>query len=138
MLKFIIGIIASYLCGTIPTAFLIAKCVGGIDIREHGSGNVGATNALRVMGKLPGIVVLLLDMGKGVLAVLLISAIFSSNEIPPEIVKAVFGWAVVCGHVFNVFLKFKGGKGVATSAGILLCIAPGSFLVGILFFFSHS
>ena len=130
MIQLIFGIILSYLLGSVPTAYLVAKHWGGIDIREHGSGNVGATNALRV----PGIIVLLLDILKGVLAVTLFSLLISPELVTLEIVKASFGLAAVCGHVFNVFLKFKGGKGVATSVGVLLGVAVLPVFVGIFFF----
>jgi len=117
MMNMILGIIASYLIGSIPTAYIFGKVFKGIDIREHGSGNVGATNVFRVLGKNPGIVVLSLDITKGIVPVVLISNIFGLTEILPKIFIAL---AAVCGHNWTVFLKFKGGKGMATSLGVLI------------------
>ncbi|MFH2139043.1 MAG: glycerol-3-phosphate 1-O-acyltransferase PlsY [Candidatus Omnitrophota bacterium] len=135
MVSLIIGLVLSYLCGAIPAAYLFAKFVKGVDIREQGSGNVGATNALRVLGKLPGFLVLTFDILKGVFAVLVISRIFAeSTGLEFECVQAIFGGGAVCGHVFNVFLKMKSGKGVATSAGVLLALSPLSVSIGFLFF----
>ncbi|MCP4649860.1 MAG: glycerol-3-phosphate 1-O-acyltransferase PlsY [PVC group bacterium] len=136
MIKLLTGIIFSYLCGAIPAAYIAAKFLKGVDIREYGSGNVGATNALRTLGKLPGILVLLFDILKGVFAVTILSRIFMPESgFSIELVKAVLGVSVVSGHVFNVFLRMKGGKGVATSAGVLLGLAPTSILMGAIIFF---
>jgi len=113
----IIGIILSYLIGSIPTAYIFGKMLKGIDIREHGSGNVGATNVFRVLGKKPGIVVLLLDILKGIIAVVIVSDLLGLTEVIHRVILAV---VVVCGHNWTVFLKFKGGKGIATSFGVLI------------------
>lgn len=113
----IIGIILSYLIGSIPTAYIFGKMLKGIDIRQHGSGNIGATNVFRVLGKKPGIAVLLLDILKGVIAVVLVSSLLGLTEVVHYVIMAVM---VVCGHNWTVFLKFKGGKGVATSFGVLI------------------
>lgn len=129
------GVILSYLIGAIPTAYIITRVLSGKDIRKIGSGNVGATNALRVLGKLPGIIVLAVDILKGLAAVTILAAFISSKiTLPIESTKALFGLFAVTGHIFNVFLKFKGGKGVATSAGVMLGIAPPALLIGALFF----
>jgi len=112
-----IGIILSYLIGSIPTAYIFGKMLKGIDIRQHGSGNVGATNVFRVLGKKPGIAVLLLDIFKGVIAVVLVSDLLGLTEVIHRVILAVM---VVCGHNWTVFLKFKGGKGIATSLGVLI------------------
>lgn len=111
-------IVISYLLGSIPMAFIIGKYWRGIDIRQHGSGNVGATNAFRVMGTAAGLTVLLADVLKGVIAVLLAK----SAGGPYLVVLA--GLTVILGHTFSVFLKFKGGKGVATGGGTILALAP--------------
>lgn len=116
-MKLLIGIILSYLIGSIPTAYIFGRLYKGIDIREHGSGNVGATNVFRVLGKGPGALVLLLDILKGVIAVAVISTLLSLDHVVHYIVLAVF---VVGGHNWTVFLNFKGGKGVATSLGVLI------------------
>lgn len=113
----ILGIILSYLIGSIPTAYIFGKILKGIDIRQHGSGNVGATNVFRVLGKKPGIAVLLLDILKGVIAVVLVSDLLGLTKVIHRVILAAM---VVCGHNWTVFLKFKGGKGIATSLGVLI------------------
>ncbi|MBF0387156.1 MAG: glycerol-3-phosphate 1-O-acyltransferase PlsY [Candidatus Omnitrophica bacterium] len=116
MLNWFLIAVVSYLLGSIPTAFIFGKVMKGIDIREHGSGNMGATNAFRVLGKLPGSAVLILDMLKGLIPVVLVAG-WLSPGVEGRIVAAV---SVVCGHNWTCFLGFKGGKGVATSAGVLI------------------
>jgi glycerol-3-phosphate acyltransferase PlsY len=115
MLRIILGILISYLVGSIPWAYIFGRRLKGIDIRQFGSGNVGATNALRVLGRGPGIVVLVLDILKGVLTVVILGQ--------TEILSIIFGLCCICGHNWTVFLKFKGGKGVATTLGVLLGLA---------------
>jgi len=122
MLWIILGIFISYLIGSIPTAYIFGRLLKGIDIRQFGSGNVGATNALRVLGTGPGIAVLVLDILKGSLAV-----IFLGNLIYPkvafvsdEILRIILGLSCICGHNWSIFLRFKGGKGIATTFGVLL------------------
>ncbi len=115
MLRITLGILISYLVGSIPWAYIFGRLLKGIDIRQFGSGNVGATNALRVLGRGPGIVVLVLDILKGVLTVVILGQ--------TEILSIVFGLCCICGHNWTVFLKFKGGKGVATTLGVLLGLA---------------
>lgn len=110
----------SYLVGSIPTAYIFGKLYKGIDIREHGSGNVGATNVFRTLGKGPGFLVLFIDILKGVLAVVCVGDWFQLERVFQRIVLAV---AVVSGHNWTVFLKFKGGKGIATSLGVLVGLA---------------
>ena len=119
MQSIITGLIISYLVGSIPTAYLFARIFKGIDIRKHGSGNVGATNAIRVLGKTIGICVLIIDVLKGFVVVLFLADRFSGYEW----FKIAVGFASVCGHNWPVFLRFKGGKGVATSLGVLLGLA---------------
>ncbi|MCA9404804.1 MAG: glycerol-3-phosphate 1-O-acyltransferase PlsY [Candidatus Omnitrophica bacterium] len=120
MIILLIGIVVSYIVGSIPTAYIFGKLLKGIDIREHGSGNVGATNVFRVLGKWPGIVVLLLDIYKGFWAVGIVSEILGMTSVWQRVLMSV---AVVAGHNYTVFLDFKGGKGVATSLGALLGLA---------------
>ncbi len=113
--------VGSYFLGSIPTGFLWGKS-RGIDIREVGSGNIGATNVMRTLGKGPGITVLLIDAAKGFLPVCVAPLIFSRvDTIWLQIVCCVF---VIAGHNWTCWLKFKGGKGVATSAGAMLAFLP--------------
>lgn len=122
MLWIITGIIISYLIGSIPTAYLFGRFLKGVDIRECGSGNVGATNAARLLGKGAGLLVLILDILKGFAVVLFLGNFFSWRIafIPQEISRFIFGLGCIFGHNWTVFLNFKGGKGVATSLGVLL------------------
>lgn len=121
--------VAAYLLGSIPTAYLAGKMLQGIDIRQHGSRNVGATNALRVLGRAAGVSVLLIDILKGAAAVLLgLAAGF------PEEIRVLAGIFAICGHNWTVFLNFKGGKGVATSAGVFLALIPFSLLAALIVF----
>lgn len=113
----ILGILAAYLIGSIPTAYIFGKVSKGIDIRQHGSGNVGATNAFRVLGKTPGIICLILDILKGMLVIVGVSWIFNLNT---NVQLIILSLAVVAGHNWTIFLKFKGGKGIATTLGVLI------------------
>jgi len=124
ILKLLITIIISYLLGAIPTAFIMGKILKGIDIREHGSGNVGATNAFRVLGKKAGTVTFLIDVLKGALAVAVIPLLLFKDYNYREIINIVCCISVVGGHIWTVFLNFKGGKGVATSCGAFLSLTP--------------
>ena len=116
-MKLLLGIAISYLLGSIPTAYLFGKFYGNIDIREHGSGNVGATNVFRVLGKWPGFAVLFIDIIKGIIPVVLVADILGLNEVLSRIILAL---SAVSGHNWTIFLKFKGGKGIATSLGVLI------------------
>lgn len=127
MIPFILLVIASYLIGSIPTAFIAGKLAKGIDIRQHGSGNVGASNVFRVIGKKWGSAVLLLDMIKGFIPSFFFPHFFP--EWSPKIAGLVFGLAAIAGHNWTVFLNFKGGKGVATSTGVFLGILPKAVLL---------
>jgi len=128
MLPIIIGIIISYFIGSIPTAYLFVRAFKGVDIRSIGSGNVGATNASRVLGKGLGGVVLLLDILKGFLAVWLLGGflIAQGTNVPADVLRVLLGLACISGHNWTVFLNFKGGKGIATTLGVLLSLAAGS------------
>jgi len=123
-------VLCAYLLGSIPTGYLVARAKG-IDIRSVGSGNIGATNAFRVLGKPAGIVVLLADALKGVLAcTILANLILGAFETPTSpfdhamTERVVAGIVAVLGHNFTCWLRFKGGKGIATTAGVYLAIAP--------------
>ncbi len=116
--KIFVIIVLAYLFGNFPTSYFIGKFFADIDIRNHGSGNVGATNALRILGKKAGIIALLGDILKGVLAVLI------GKIIGGEDGQIFAGLFVVVGHNWPVFLGFKGGKGVATTIGVMIAINP--------------
>lgn len=118
--------IASYLVGSIPTAYLVTRMFKKVDIRSAGSGNVGGMNAYRVAGLLPGAITITLDILKGAAAVLLAEQLFGPSP-------AVFAAAVlaVLGHNYSIFLKFKGGKGLATTAGVFLALSPVSIIYAI-------
>jgi len=122
MLLTIVALLASYLLGSIPTAYLFGKALKGVDIRKVGSGNVGATNALRVLGKGPGIAVLITDILKGLIVVSFLGDYFTHKEILWQIqnLRIIMGLCCICGHNWTIFLQFKGGKGIATSLGVLL------------------
>jgi acyl phosphate:glycerol-3-phosphate acyltransferase len=107
-------LLASYLIGSFPTALIVGRVFYGVDIREHGSNNPGATNTLRVLGKKSAIIVLLIDLGKGALAASL-PFLFQLDAEP-----LYFGLVAVIGHCFPIFAGFRGGKAIATTAGALL------------------
>jgi acyl phosphate:glycerol-3-phosphate acyltransferase len=126
-------LVGSYLLGSIPFGYLAGRLIG-IDIRQAGSGNVGATNVVRVLGKRYGYPVFALDVLKGFGAVkisMLIAAGWLSEWNSPEIFGILAGVSSVLGHLYPPWLKFKGGKGVATSAGALLALTPIATLVGV-------
>ena len=124
-LHYIIFSVVAYLLGSIPTAVWVGKRFYGLDVREHGSKNAGATNTFRVLGKKPGKIVLAIDVLKGLIAVLLplvASGSYDENTIINfQLFAAVF---VILGHVFPLFANFRGGKGVATSLGVIFAIHP--------------
>lgn len=115
----------AYLLGSIPFGVLLAK-LKRVDLREHGSGNIGATNAARILGKTAGLLTLLGDCGKGYLA-----SWVAGQLLEVQWAIALAGLMAFLGHVFSVFLKFKGGKGVATGLGVFLYLIPGAGLLAI-------
>ena len=117
---------AAYLAGSIPFGLLIGKLVFGIDIREKGSGNIGATNVSRTFGAKWGVICLILDALKGLLPVWLIPMAAASTEATSsaQLMGVLAGLSTIVGHMFPCWLKFKGGKGVATSLGVVLILAP--------------
>ena len=124
---FVIVIFVCYLIGSIPSAVWIGKFVHGIDIREHGSKNAGATNTFRVFGKKSGSVVLFLDVAKGYLAAsfpLLLSGMYLGFKDEVLILQLTASFCAIIGHVFPVFAHFRGGKGVASSLGIIIAVNP--------------
>lgn len=134
MLAFIVIIVLSYLIGSIPSSVWVGKLTKGVDIREHGSGNAGATNTFRVLGWKAGTVVSLIDIAKGFVAAFYISQIgFALGEMPEVLwgvweldttMRIVAGVAAVIGHMYPLYAGFKGGKGVITAAGMLYGIEP--------------
>ncbi|GJM45018.1 MAG: glycerol-3-phosphate acyltransferase [Gemmatimonadota bacterium] len=114
------AVLASYLLGSVPFAVLAGRWKG-VDLRSQGSGNLGATNAIRVLGAAVGVPVLIADILKGVLSAAWISGLFGPAD---EMTRLACGAAAVVGHVFPVFLGFRGGKGVATAGGAFLALAP--------------
>jgi glycerol-3-phosphate acyltransferase PlsY len=113
-------LLASYLLGAIPTSYLAGRLFGGIDLREHGSRNLGATNLYRVLGWRFAIPVGLFDAAKGLVPVL----VFAPRVSASELFALICGLTAVVGHAFSVFVGFKGGKGVATAAGVMLGLTP--------------
>ncbi|MBI3323635.1 MAG: glycerol-3-phosphate 1-O-acyltransferase PlsY [Candidatus Omnitrophica bacterium] len=116
----------SYLLGSVPTGLLVVRLTRGLDVRKHGSGNVGATNVARVAGKLPGLFVLVVDLLKGWVPVGVVAgqAWVLGAGVSAGSLKILLGLAAVSGHIWNPFLQFKGGKGVATALGVLLGLDP--------------
>ena len=129
MSMIIISLLLAYILGSIPSGLIIGKMFYKIDIREHGSKNLGATNAFRTLGFKPGMTVTLMDILKGTLATLL------PLILDADIHLLIAGTFAVIGHMFPIFAHFKGGKAVATSAGVVLGYEPSLFLLAILFFF---
>jgi acyl phosphate:glycerol-3-phosphate acyltransferase len=130
----IFPVAAAYIIGAIPFSYLLGKILKGIDIRKVGSCNVGATNLMRNAGQPIGITALILDILKGVIAVTIIADIFYSSSMATNIYifKVILGISAVSGHIWTVFLRFKGGKGVATTIGVLIGISPIAILLGLL------
>jgi acyl phosphate:glycerol-3-phosphate acyltransferase len=144
MVNMVIVMLLSYLVGSIPTSVMLSKWGHGFDIRSKGSGNAGGTNVFRVLGWKSGVFVIVMDALKGVLATTVVARLFWDPTLPfynhtPfddfTIIQMICGGAAVIGHVLTVFAGFKGGKGIATGAGMLLGIAPTEFAVTIAVFF---
>lgn len=140
-MKFLIAILIAYFLGSIPSGFILVKIFKGIDIRQYGSKNIGATNVIRVIGVIPGIISFIFDFLKGFFAVQIGRWLLESstnisntqilnvlNNIEAtqtfQILIIIVGISVILGHIFPIFLHFKGGKGVATGAGAFINIAP--------------
>lgn len=152
MLNLISVLLLSYLVGSIPTSVMYSKWVHGFDIRTKGSGNAGGTNVFRILGWKAGIFVGIIDVLKGVVAVTLIARLFWESSLPFDnttpiddftVVQLMCGAAAILGHIWTVFAGFRGGKGVATAAGMLIGITPTEFLVVVsvfglvIFFFGY-
>jgi len=126
MLSIFLGAMMAYLLGSIPSGLWIGRKFFQIDIRQHGSGNLGATNSFRILGKKAGTIVLLMDLLKGSISVLLLKQM-DLHGVSPLII-ALFA---VVGHTYPLFANFKGGKAVATFAGVILAYQPILFLIGL-------
>ena len=121
-------VLAAYLMGSVPTSYLVGR-LNGIDLRKHGSGNLGGTNAYRVMGAAAGVPVVLVDVCKGFVPAYFFPA-WDGAALGD--LALLYGLAAIAGHVWSVFMGFRGGKGVATGAGVLVALAPTSALIGLL------
>ncbi len=128
----ILVLVLAYLLGAVPFSYLFGRYLRGIDLREHGSGNLGATNVFRTLGPGWGVLVLLLDMAKGAAAVLVMTAVTSSwpegqaapLHLPPDLWRIFAGFVAALGHTLSPFMGFHGGKGVATTGGAFFVLAP--------------
>lgn len=128
MFSFFVSCIVGFLFGSIPSGLIVGKLVYDIDIREHGSKNIGTTNIFRTLGGKSAFIVLLADLLKGVIAILIINYIYPNNLI----ISVLAGTSAFLGHNYSIFLGFKGGKGVATGLGILLYFMPKLCIIVIL------
>src|SRR5665213_447883 len=137
MLPFVAAIVASYLLGSIPAAYIAGKS-RGIDLRKHGSGNLGATNVMRVMGTKVGLLAFAFDMAKGATSTMFFPGIVPAAAWPMgdrTIMAILRGVAAIIGHVRPIYLRFgRGGKGVATAAGVFLALAPVQTLLALVIF----
>ena len=130
-------LLLGYLAGSVPTSIIVGQMTRGIDIREHGSGNAGGTNAFRVLGWKPGLVVLAVDVFKGWFAAAVIAGWTFADALgpvpfaDPNLTAILCGAAAVAGHSFTVFAGFRGGKGVGTLGGMLLYLFPVAVLIGL-------
>jgi glycerol-3-phosphate acyltransferase PlsY len=129
MLQLLLVILFSYLAGSFPTAIIISRLIMKDDIRKHGSGNAGATNVFRVMGWKPGLIVITVDIAKGILAVLVIAKLTGSVGLNVTITQIIAGFSAIIGHIWTVFAGFRGGKGVGTAFGVFVGLTPVASLI---------
>jgi glycerol-3-phosphate acyltransferase PlsY len=127
-------VLLAYFLGSIPTGYWLGKAWKGIDVREHGSGNLGATNVFRTLGPAAGLITLLIDVVKGLVPVLMVQHLY-----PGELMLSIAaGLAAIIGHTMSVFVRFRGGKGMATAAGVFAALLPVQSAAGIFVFISVS
>jgi glycerol-3-phosphate acyltransferase PlsY len=135
MLALFLGVIFSYFIGSIPIGFIAGKAIKNVDLREVGSGNPGATNVYRTLGLVPAILVFALDVLKGLIPVIFFPAIFlqiGGDSLSIKLIyQIVLGLMAIAGHVWSIFLSFKGGKGVGTAFGVFLGLAPAASLLAL-------
>lgn len=126
ILALLAAAVSSYVIGSFPTSYIVTKFIKGTDIRQAGSGNAGATNVLRTVGKLPALITLVVDMFKGAFAVVIVGDLFYGYgvDLDYDFYRGLLALVVVSGHIWSVFLHFKGGKGVATTIGVGFALAP--------------
>ena len=141
MINAIVIIVLSYLVGSIPGSLWVGRALNGVDVRQHGSGNMGATNTFRVLGWKAGVLATMVDLGKGLLAAGVIATIRITPDLielpfwnPAVLYQMVAGIAAVVGHMYPVWAGFRGGKGMNTSAGVLFAITPWSMWITLLVF----
>ncbi len=138
MIMRIVCVIIGYICGLFQTSYIYGR-MHGIDIREHGSGNAGTTNMLRTLGRKAGLITLLGDALKTIIAVLICLAIFYRRDVNPEelqIIKLYASAGAILGHDFPFYLNFKGGKGIACTAGMIIALDPYMTLIDTIIFFT--
>jgi acyl phosphate:glycerol-3-phosphate acyltransferase len=134
----VVVLIIAYLLGSLPSAVLVGRIFYNTDVREHGSGNAGATNTFRVLGTRAGLIVFILDFVKGYVAAGFILFVYTSlhTRLSIEQIQLLCGWCAVLGHIFPVFAGFRGGKGVATTFGVFVAVFPWSALICAVIFFA--
>ena len=135
MVTLIVCMLLAFIIGSVPFGLVISKVGYGVDIRNYGSGNIGATNVLRSLGVFPGVIALLCDLLKGLLPVIYARFVLGDLPVPSGLPEVLMALSVVMGHNYSIFLKFKGGKGVATSLGVFLAIDWRMALAGFFVFF---
>lgn len=129
-MNLLVIILISYILGSIPTSIIISRLWKGIDIRDYGSGNAGFTNVVRVLGWKPGIVVAIIDILKGYITAVYISKIgFNSISLDYSLIQIIAGFSAITGHIWTIFARFKGGKGVLTALGMVIGLIPSAAII---------
>lgn len=136
MIGIVLAAAVGYFAGSIPFSLIAGRVFGGIDLREHGSGNLGATNTFRYLGAKIAIGVLVLDIAKGFLPVYFAPTYAAGHGVADHWLMIAATFAAVFGHMFSVWVRFRGGKGIATTAGAFMALAPWAFLIAAAVFFA--